>query len=132
MDNSRTAAINRNTDGLKAFAQKKKEATLQKVNKSIQKLIKDKAKINFNSVSTESGVTKTYLYNNHEIRERIETLRSQQEGLSNPKQVKREMTDASKDALVAAVKKRIREIENENKKLKEELVYLRGKIYDRS
>jgi hypothetical protein len=131
MDSS-TTVINRNTDGLKAFAQKKKEATLQKVNESIQKLIKDKAKINFNSVSMESGVTKTYLYNNHEIRDRIETLRKQQESLPSAKQVKRDMTDASKNVLIAVKNKRIRELENENKRLKEELAYLRGKIYDRS
>ncbi|MCL4377166.1 MAG: DUF6262 family protein [Actinobacteria bacterium] len=130
MDNN--AIAKRNTDGLKTFAQKKKENTLQKVNETIQKLIKDKAKINFNSISMESGVTKTYLYNNQEIRDRIETLRKQQEGLPSPNQVKRNMTDASKDALVAAIKKRIRELENENKKLKEELAYLRGKIYDNS
>lgn len=130
MDNN--AIAKRNTDGLKTFAQKKKENTLQKVNETIQKLIKDKAKINFNSISMESGVTKTYLYNNQEIRDRIETLRKQQEGLPSPNQVKRNMTDASKDALVAAIKKRIRELENENKKLKEELTYLRGKIYDNS
>lgn len=124
------AAINRNTDGLKAFAQKKKEVTLQKVNEAIQRLIKDKAKINFNSISMESGVTKTYLYNNNEIRDRIETLRRQQEGLPSPKQVKRDMTDASKDILIAAKNKRLKELENENKRLREELAYLRGKIYD--
>lgn len=131
MDSS-TAAINRNTDGLKAFAQKKKEFTLQKVNEAIQRLIIDKAKVNFNSVSMESGVTKTYLYNNHEIRDRIETLRKQQEGLSSPRHIKREMTDPNKDILIAAKNKRLKELENENKRLKEELEYLLGKIYDRS
>ena len=55
MDSS--AVSKRNTDGLKSFAQKKKANTLQKVNDAIQRLIKDKAKINFNSVSMESVVT---------------------------------------------------------------------------
>ncbi|MFT5872625.1 MAG: succinate dehydrogenase/fumarate reductase flavoprotein subunit [Clostridium sp.] len=128
MDSS--AVSKRNTDGLKAFAQKKKASTLQKVNDAIQRLIKDKAKINFNSVSMESVVTKTYIYNNQELRDRIETLRKQQEGLPSPKQIKREMTDASKDILIASKNKRIKEQVNEIKKLKEELAYLRGKIYD--
>lgn len=127
-----SAISKRNTDGLKAFSQKKKANTLQKVNDAIQRLIKDKAKINFNSVSMESVVTKTYLYNNQELRDRIETLRKQQEGLPSPKQIKREMTDASKDILIAAKNKRIKEQVNEIKKLKEELSYLRGKIYDSS
>jgi vacuolar-type H+-ATPase subunit I/STV1 len=44
---------------------------------------------------------------------------------------KREMTDSSKDVLIAAKNKRIEALEKENKRLKAELVILRGKIYDR-
>ena len=75
---------------------------------------------------------KAYLYNNQELRERIETLRRQQEGLSSPKQVKREMSDASKDVLLAAKNKRIKVLEEENKRLKTELAKLRGNLYDRA
>ncbi|HEY4432473.1 MAG TPA: hypothetical protein VGN87_15695 [Paenibacillus sp.] len=39
--------------------------------------------MNFNSVSTELGVSKAYLYNHSEIHERIETLRKQQEQTRN-------------------------------------------------
>lgn len=78
----------------------------------------------------ESGVSKAYLYNNQGIRERIETLRKQQEGLSSPTQEKKQMTDASKDVLIAAKNKRIKELEAENKRLKDELMHLRGKLYD--
>lgn len=129
MSNS-SSSINKNIEGLKVFAEKKKIKTLEKVNDAIQRLIKEKAKINFNSVSMEAGVTKTYLYNNQEIRSRIEALRNQQEQLPTPKQIKRDMTNASKDVLIAAKNKRIKELETENKRLKEELAHLRGKIYD--
>ena len=128
MDNAKTP----NIEGLKAYAQNKKDATLKKVNAAIQKLVKEKGRINFNSISMESGVSKAYLYNHTYVRERIETLRKQQEGLPSPKQVKREMTDASKDVLIAAKNKRIKELEEENKRLKAELATLRGKIYDRA
>lgn len=74
---------------------------IKKVDTAIQKLLKDKKRINLNSVSMVSGVSKAHLYNYSEVRERIETLRKQQEGLPSPKQVKREMTDASKDVLNA-------------------------------
>lgn len=83
-------------------------------------------------VSMESGVSKAYLYNHSDARDRIETLRRQQEGLPSPKQVKREMTDASKDVLIAAKNKRIKALEEENKRLKSELATLRGKLYDRA
>jgi predicted Zn-dependent protease len=120
----------RNTDGLINHARHKSQKTAEKVDEVIQRLVKNKEKINFNSVSTESGVSKAYLYTHPEIRERIETLRKQQEGLPSPKQVKREMTDASKDVVIAAKNKRIKELEEENRLLKQELQKVRGKMYD--
>lgn len=121
----------RNTEGVRQYAQQKKLSAAVKVDEAIQRLIKQQGKINFNSVSTESGVSKAYLYNHSEIRERIETLRKQQEGILSTKQVKREMTEASKDVLIAAKNKRIKELETENKQLKDELMKLRGMIYDK-
>ena len=38
---------------------------------------------------------------------------------------------ASKDLLIAAKNKRIKELETENKQLKDELMKLRGMIYDK-
>jgi hypothetical protein len=120
----------RNTEGIKAFARKKKEMTANKVDEAIKKLIKKKEKINFNTVSINAGVSKGYLYNNNKIRRRIENLRKQQQGLPSPKLVKWQMTDASKDMLLAAKNKRIRELDDEVKRLKKELMYLRGKLYE--
>ncbi len=40
------------------------------------------------------------------------------------------MTDASKDVVIAAKNKRIKELEEEIKRLKTELLHLRGKIYE--
>ncbi|PGW72460.1 DUF6262 family protein [Bacillus thuringiensis] len=120
----------KNTKGIKDFAKLKSELTLNKVNQAIQMLIKDKEKINFNSVSTTARVSKSYLYNHLDIRERINKLREQQQGLSSPKQVKHKITDTNKDILLAAKNKRIKQLEDENKKLKNELMRLRGKIYE--
>jgi predicted Zn-dependent protease len=119
----------RNTDGLINHAHHKSQKTAEKVDEVIQRLVKNKEKINFNSVSIESRVSKAYLYTHPEIRERIETLRKQQEGLPSPKQVKREMTDASKDIVIAAKNKRIKELEEDVNRIKTELMHLRGKIY---
>jgi uncharacterized protein (DUF3084 family) len=121
----------RNTEGVRQYAEQKKLSAAVKVDEAIQRLIKQKGKINFNSVSMESGVSKAYLYNHSEIRQRIEMLRKQQDGITSAKQVKREMTEASKDVLIAAKNKRIKELETENKQLKDELMKLRGMIYDK-
>jgi len=50
--------------------------------------------------------------------------------LTLPKKLKRETSDANKDVIIVANNKRIKELEDENKKLKNELMQLRGKLYD--
>ncbi|EJR99268.1 DUF6262 family protein [Bacillus mycoides] len=120
----------KNTEGIKNYAKLKSELTLSKVDQAIQILIKNKEKINFNSVSITAGVSKSYLYNHLDIRERIDKLREQQKRLPSPKQVKYEITDTNKDILLAAKNKRIKQLEDENKRLKKELMHLRGKIYE--
>ncbi|TKH08364.1 transposase [Bacillus wiedmannii] len=118
----------RNTEGLWQHAARKKEQSVKRVDEAIRQLIKDKQHITFNSVAQVSGVAKSYLYSNQDIRSRIETLRKQQEGVS-PKQVKQEMTDSRKDVLLAVKNQRIQELEDENNRLKRELQRLRGQLY---
>lgn len=84
--------------------------------------------INFNSVAQVSGVSKDYLYKNNKIRERIEGLRKQYKDSSKPS--KKEMTESSKDIVIAAKNKKIEQLEKENKSLNEQLMVLRGKLYD--
>ena len=120
----------RNTEGLKVFAVKRQLETAQKVNDAIQRLIKVKAKINFNSVSMESGVSKSYLYKNADLRIRIDALRKQQEGLPSPGQLKHEMSDNSKDVLIAAIREKIKRLEEENRHLRQEAERLRGRLYE--
>lgn len=120
----------RNTEGLKQYIKQKSELTAQKVDNAIKKLVREKQKINFNTVSVVSGISKAYLYTHSNIRERIESLRNQQQALFDVKVSKHQMTDNSKDVLLAAKNKRIKLLEDENKRLKQELQYLRGKIYE--
>ncbi|KAF0821923.1 transposase [Cytobacillus firmus] len=121
---------NPNTEGIIKHAKLKTEKTIQKVEEAIKKMIKKQIKINFNSVSAESGVSKAFLYRNTELRERIETLRNQQEGLPSIKQAKRNMSDASKDVIISSLRKRIKDLEKENKEIKEQMKIKFGKIYE--
>ena len=114
---------------LKELHSKRKAITQEKVNKAIQRLIKFQKSINFNSVANESGVSKKTLYDNKDIRERIETLRYQQSQVPTPAQVKREMNDNNKDAIIASLKRKIKRLEEENKELKEQLKINYAEIY---
>ena len=114
---------------LKELHNKRKAITQEKVDNAIQRLIKSHSYINFNSVANESGVTKKTLYDNKNIRERIEQLRYQQSQVSTPTQVKREMNDANKDAIIASLKRKIKKLQEENNELKQQIKINYADIY---
>lgn len=117
------------TEHLKELHSNRKAMTQEKVDNAIQRLIKAQKAINFNSVASESGVTKKTLYDNKNIRERIEALRYQQSQVPTPSQVKREMNDNNKDAIIASLKRKIKRLEEENKELKEQIKVNYAEIY---
>lgn len=108
---------------------KRRATTRTKVDIAIQTLIKTNKAINFNSISQEAGITKTTLYNNDDIRERIELLRHQQSQVPTPAQFKRKMDENNKDAIIASLKRKIKKLEEENKQLKEQVKISYGDIY---
>lgn len=117
------------TEHLKELHSKRKAITQEKVDNAIQRLIKAKKAINFNSVASESGITKKTLYDNNEFRERIGNLRHQQSQVPTPSQIKREMNDNNKDAIIASLKRKIKKLEEENKELKEQIKINYAEIY---
>jgi len=117
------------SEHLKELHSKRKAITQEKVDKAIQRLIKAQKPINFNSVANESGITKKTLYNNKDIKERIEILRHQQSQVPTPSQIKREMNDTNKDAIIASLKRKIKKLEEENKELKEQVKINYADIY---
>lgn len=121
----------RDTKGLEKYYKKKTELALNKVNSTIQELQKHDNKINFNVVSRASGVAKTFLYENTEIRTKIENLRNKQINKEINQRAKFDKTAKSKDVIIAAKDRKIEKLENENKKLKEELNSLRCLLYNK-
>lgn len=121
-----------NTKGLKEYAMRRSKMALDKVDKAIRELSLTEQKINFNSVSQLSGVSKTFLYNNDEIKKRIEELRDKQVSRTINQRAKYDKTSKSKDIIIMAKDKKIKELEEENRKLKEQLEVLRGKLYEKS
>ena len=120
-----------NTKGLKEYAKQRSQIALDKVDKAIRELSLTEQKINFNSVSQLSGVSKTFLYKNEEVKKRIEELRDKQVSKTINQRAKYDKTSKSKDIIIMAKDKKIKELEEENKKLKEQLEVLRGKLYEK-
>ena len=125
-----------NTTGLLAHAQSKSQQTLQRVHQAIDQLLREQHTVNFNTVAKAASVTKSYLYAHQDVRERIEALRTQQgrERLERhwaERQQHQARTDKAKDVLLEARDRRIKALEAENRKLKEDLKVAYGKLYDR-
>lgn len=114
---------------LKAIHASRKATTSQKVDKAIQRLVRANGPINFNSVASEAGVAKATLYNNRELRERIESQRQQQAEAPTPKQIKREIDENNKDAVIASLKRKIKRLEEEKKQLREQLKVAYAEVY---
>ncbi|WIY62137.1 DUF6262 family protein [Bacillus arachidis] len=126
-----------NTKGLLNYASEKKKKTQKRVDEIIKMMIKERKKINFNSVSEKAIVSKAYLYRDPIIRKKIEELRQQQEGIHNLSKVKRNTSDASKDVIIETLKNRINRLnekiyllESENQKLKMQIKKDLGKVYE--
>jgi hypothetical protein len=125
-----------NTTGLLAHAQRKSQQTQQRVHQAIDQLLREQQTVNFNTVAKAANVTKSYLYAHQDVRERIEALRTQQgqERLERQwaeRQQHQARTDKAKDVLLSAKDRRIKALEAENRKLKEDLKVAYGKLYDR-
>lgn len=120
-----------NTIGLKKYAEEKTKLAYEKVDKAIRELSLKGEKINFNNVAQLSGVSKTFLYNKVEIKKRIEELRQQQVSRDINQRAKYDKKSKSKDIIIVAKDRKIKILEDENRKLKEQLEMLRGKLYER-
>ncbi len=122
----------RNTTGITAHAQRRKEQKRKGVEDAITTLLREQKPINFNTVAKAASVSKAYLYSQPDLRERIDALRQQElaHRLRQPAVRFPGKTDAGKDLVILAKERRIKELEEENRKLKQQLKGALGKVYD--
>src|SRR5258708_13092363 len=113
----------RNTTGIAAHAQARREHKRKGVEDAIATLLREQKPINFHIVAKAAGVSKAYLYSQPDLRERIEVLRQQ-----SVEQMIRERatclpskTDASRDLVILPKHRPIKELQPENHKLHPQL-----------
>ncbi|AJI23293.1 transposase (plasmid) [Priestia megaterium] len=110
---------------LRQLHKQRKQATKDKVEEAIKRLIKSSKAINFNSVAKEAGVAKATLYNHIELKERIDFLRNQQEKAFVDDRIKRD--ENNQNAVISSLKRRIEKLEKKNQQLEKENRELRQK-----
>lgn len=116
----------RNTDLAHQAIRKKSDAMFKRVMAIIDKMKIDNEPINFNSVATITGVSKSWLYRNDELCDVIEELRAAQ---PDNRPAFRTADSESKNAVIDALKKRIQKLEAENKELRMQVEIAYGELH---
>lgn len=118
-----------NTSKIVELAKKKSLDTEKNVFSIIKNMLKNKRVINYNTVSQEGKVSKSFLYNNESIRKKIDMLRNEQVTLKKVVNHKPNTSEKSKDVIIESLKFKIERLEKENKELKESLAIKYSEFY---
>lgn len=109
--------MNRKIEALQEAAAHKAQEAQERVEKALERMIKQNQRINFQAVAQSANVSTAYLYKYPEIKQRIITLRDQQKNQSKPK-----LAPVASDNSKAVIIYNLRE---ETKRLRGEMVELR-------
>lgn len=120
--------IQRNVEGLRQNAQRKRQEALDKVEQGIRLLLKEGSPINFNTVAQAADVSKAFLYKESVIKARIEQLRKQ--GIKKTPEFKQRASDPSKDAMIRTLRERIKKLEMEVRDLRKQNEVAYGHLLD--
>lgn len=119
---------NRKIEALQDAAAQKAKESAERVEKALERMIKQGQIISFKSVAQSANVSTAYLYKQEDLRNRIETLRDQQKQKPKSKQPPI-ASDNSKSVVISTFRE-------ENKKLRAEIDGLRrineglaGRVY---
>ncbi|AFY92943.1 DUF6262 family protein [Chamaesiphon minutus] len=114
-------------DNLQQVQAARKEDSAGRVFKAIERLQKIDGKINFTTVAKEANVSVSYLYKYPEIKQRIAEVRNKQR--SFPTSPVAQPNSSSTGKIIARLKEKIQQLENENKELKRKNEALAGQVY---
>jgi len=116
----------RNVSGLKEFAKKKHEKSLEKAKEAIRKLQADGLPVNFSSVARTADVSTSWLYGQEYLVKKIKSLREKTTGIVVKDSQK--ASDESKIAIIKTLKEQNRGLRKENSDLKRQLSVAYGQI----
>jgi len=122
-----TSAHKKSLEALQRSREQRHQEALQHADEAIQRLIRDQRPVNFHTVAEMGQVSLAWLYREQSVRQRIEHLRAQNvPPLSLPS--KERASDASKEAMLAALRQRVKNLEAENRELKLQIEVLYGQL----
>ena len=120
-----------NTAGLRTSAQLRAQATRQRAEEALSHLLQEQRPVNFKTVAETAHVSTAWLYGQEEIKQRIFHLRQRQVPRPTVAIPSRERaSDASKDAMIATLRTRVKRLEVENRELKHQVEVAYGLLHE--
>lgn len=118
----------RNLTGLRQSAQQRHQTARRRADEAIQRLVRAGQPVNFRRVAAAAAVSPAWLYKHADVKARIVALRDQ--GTPRPPVAPAQRaSDASKDALLATFRQRVRALEEENRQLRRKIAVAYGQLY---
>lgn len=122
----------RNITGLRASAQARAQATRRRAEEAIALLAREGRPVNFKTVGETAHVSTAWLYEHEDIKRRILSLRQRPTPRPTAALPLRERaSDASKDAMIATLRERVKRLEHENRELKQQIEVAYGLLHQR-
>lgn len=112
---------------LKKTQEFRKQDSLERVYKAIERLQKIGAKINFHTVAKEANLSVSYLYKYPELKQQVAGLRSQQSSM--PLSPVAKPASSSHAKVISRLKDRIHQVEGQNQELRRMNEALAGQAY---
>lgn len=123
----------RNLEGLRRSACLKHRDSLLRADQAIHLLVREGRAVNFRTVSMTAGVSTAWLYQQADLKQRIQQLREKNAHRVAVAVPQRERaSDASKEAMITTLRERLKHLEEENKELKRKVEVAYGQLYHQS
>lgn len=107
--------------------EERKQDSLERVYKAIERVQKSGAKVTFQAIANEANVSVSYLYKYPEVKSQIAELRSKQNSMPIPQLV--QTSPSTSTNVISKLKERIHQLEKENTELKRKNEALAGQVY---
>ena len=119
-------------DKIVAMNQAKSKQKADIAIEQIEKMLERKERISVTVLAKNTGFAKSFFYRNQEVRKALDDAQLQQGECYNPKKVifdrALEETNINLKSAVMKLKKRIKELENENSRLEKKVEELTGEL----
>jgi hypothetical protein len=117
-----------NSHHLAAAAQRRREDTLARAHKTLHELHEAGQPITVTEIAARAGVSRAWLYAETELRDQIQRLTTAPKESRSPITTNQPSSHASLLARLTLAHERIRELDNENQQLRDQLARLHGQL----